>query len=177
MCTGFYGVRPRPVPVWPPIVLTTSRKSSRGCSRVVGAAQRSVQMAPNFAGMWRRARRTHTDILDRIWDFMSLPHSAVDPCIGRHNDNLSHLPVCKDDHPGIRIEGGIHRQPWRRPAMWSAAAGLGVDPYNDMYNNSYNDNNNELETTMTITINQNKIQWQITITITTNQAYNDNDNA
>ncbi len=32
----------------------------------VGAAQRSVRMESNFADMWRRARRTHKIILDRI---------------------------------------------------------------------------------------------------------------
>jgi hypothetical protein len=42
----------------------------------------------------------------------------------------------------------------------SAAAGLGVDPYNDMYNNSYKNNNNGLETTITITIHQNNIQLE-----------------
>ncbi len=30
----------------------------------VGVAQQSVQTAPNFADMWRRARRMHTDVLD-----------------------------------------------------------------------------------------------------------------
>jgi hypothetical protein len=39
-----------------------------------------------------------------------------------------------------------------RPAVCSAAAG--VDPYNDMGSNSYNDNHNELETTFTKTINR-----------------------
>jgi hypothetical protein len=36
----------------------------------------------------------------------------------------------------------------------SAAAGFGVDPYNDMYNNCYNDNSYELEAATTITILQ-----------------------
>jgi hypothetical protein len=40
----------------------------------------------------------------------------------------------------------------------SAAAGLGVNPYNDMYNSSYNDKKNELETTITITMHKNNIQ-------------------
>jgi hypothetical protein len=42
--------------------------------------------------------------------------------------------------------------------MCSSAAGLGVDPYNDMYNDICNDKNNELETTKTITIHKNNIQ-------------------
>jgi hypothetical protein len=37
----------------PVLGLTTSRKSSRGRFEEVGAAQRSVQMAPNFADMWK----------------------------------------------------------------------------------------------------------------------------
>ncbi len=132
--------------------LTTSRKLSRGRFGEVGAAQRSVQITPNFADMWGRARRTHTDIVDRIWGFMSLMHSAIDPWVGTHDYNLSHLQVCKADPLGIRMEGGLHCQPWRRPAVCSAAAGLGVDPYNDMYNNCDNDKYNGLETTKTMTI-------------------------
>jgi hypothetical protein len=52
--------------------------------------------------------------------------------------------------------------------MCSSAAGIGVDPYNDMYNDICNYNNNELETTTTITIHKNHIQRQITITKTIN---------
>jgi hypothetical protein len=54
VCTGFHGVRPSYTG------LTTYQKSSKGrCFGEVSAVQRSVQMAQNFADMWRIARGTH----------------------------------------------------------------------------------------------------------------------
>jgi hypothetical protein len=52
----------------------------------------------------------------------------------------------------------------------SAAAGLGVDPYDDMYKICYNENNNELGTTITTTI---LIQYTMTVhkTIYNNNVY------
>ncbi len=116
---------------------------------------------------------------------MYLLHSAVDPWVGRHNDNLSHLPVCNDDHPGIRMEWAyIDSHKDALPCVllpqslgWTLTITCTITATMKMYNNSYNDNNNELETTITITVHQNNIQSQITITITINETYNNNDNA
>ncbi len=60
ICTGLYGVRPVRYR------FDHLSKILKGRFWKVGAVQRRVQMEPNFAEMWMRVRRTHTDTFDRI---------------------------------------------------------------------------------------------------------------
>ncbi len=63
---------------WGPTGTGLTTSSQRAVLGRSARRKRSVQMTPNFADMYRRARRTHTAILDRIWCFMPPTHSDFD---------------------------------------------------------------------------------------------------
>ncbi len=151
VCTDFYGMRP----------VRRVRYRFDHFSKIVEGpfwgGRRCATEHPNDAKLCRHVEEslmnTHRYFWPnlRLYAFYTL---GLRPPEWRGMLTIYHTSWFARPNLGIRTTGDIHWHPWRRPAVYSAASGLGVDTYYDMYNEIYNDQNNELETTITITIHK-----------------------